>query len=287
MKYMFIFYFFIQSLALFGINFHTYSVNEALQKSKILNKRVYVFFASDRCLACTIMKNGPFKDEIISETVDQNLIPVLVNMDKAMAESWKNMYNIKSLPTCLILDDDGDEVSRVEGGMGIALFKEFINNAVQNKSHADIATKSHQPPTQSKIVQNESGQIMDTQSQQSEAKPMSAPEMPIATSNDNKIIVKPNPVIIKASDGEDKKPAYHQHQNQYIIQFGAFGSASKAEIQQKQLSKLWSESTRIDQSSKSMFKLISNQSYEKAEADKLIKDLKSKGIDCFSKLVSQ
>ena len=35
---------------------------------------------------------------------------------------------------------------------------------------------------------------------------------------------------------------------------------------------------------KSLFKLVSSQSYPKSEMDKKIKQLKSKGIDCFPKL---
>ena len=88
------------------------------------------------------------------------------------------------------------------------------------------------------------------------------------------------------SDAEVLKNSTSHITGEYYIQFGAFATINKAKEHKNNIAKKSMEETTIinDGNIKSLFKLVSSQSYPKSEMDKKIKKLKSKGIDCFPKL---
>lgn len=278
-------YILLLQLPLFAINFGNLTVEQSLQKAKEQNKKVYVFFSSDKCMACSMMKNGVFKDELVSEMVDKNLIAVIVPMELvSLANNWKKEYDVKKLPTCLILDDDGDEMSRYEGGMGTAMFKEFINNAISGSGIT--SQKSEQPKSDNDGLPSleKKPETVVTHQKNPEVKtsPTVAPTVsaakPVHQSNNDKVNTKGTVSNSTASEN---------HKNTvYYIQFGAFATNSKATLHQSNISKKFTEPTMIitqGSDTKAMYKLISEKIYSRQEAEKMVKLLKSKGLDCFYK----
>ncbi|MBK9568157.1 MAG: thioredoxin fold domain-containing protein [Saprospiraceae bacterium] len=263
------------SIRMFGINFSNLSVTESLKRAREQNKKVYVFFSSDNCMACTMMKNGVFRDELVSEMVDQNLIAVIVTMEKSIAKEWKSKYYVKSLPTCLILDDDGDEVSRYEGGMGTALFKEFIISAIDVSASGTQLKTLEVSPSPEEVVKPEPPVVTN-----------SAPINTTPKTENQPIPIAEKIVHQEKSDAEVLKNSTSHIKGEYYIQFGAFATINKAKEHKNNIAKKSMEETTIinDGNIKSLFKLVSSQSYPKSEMDKKIKQLKSKGIDCFPKL---
>jgi thioredoxin-related protein len=263
------------SIRMFGINFSNLSVTESLKRAREQNKKVYVFFSSDNCMACTMMKNGVFRDELVSEMVDQNLIAVIVTMEKSIAKEWKSKYYVKSLPTCLILDDDGDEVSRYEGGMGTALFKEFIISAIDVSASGTQLKTLEVSPSPEEVVKPEPPVVTN-----------SAPINTTPKTENQPIPIAEKIVHQEKSDAEVLKNSTSHIKGEYYIQFGAFATINKAKEHKNNIAKKSMEETTIinDGNIKSLFKLVSSQSYPKSEMDKKIKKLKSKGIDCFPKL---
>ena len=263
------------SIRMFGINFSNLSVTESLKRAREQNKKVYVFFSSDNCMACTMMKNGVFRDELVSEMVDQNLIAVIVTMEKSIAKEWKSKYYVKSLPTCLILDDDGDEVSRYEGGMGTALFKEFIISAIDVSATGTQLKTLEVSPSPEEVVKPEPPVVTN-----------SAPINTTPKTENQPIPIAEKIVHQEKSDAEVLKNSTSHIKGEYYIQFGAFATINKAKEHKNNIAKKSMEETTVinDGNIKSLFKLVSSQSYPKSEMDKKIKQLKSKGIDCFPKL---
>ncbi|MFZ1457776.1 MAG: thioredoxin fold domain-containing protein [Saprospiraceae bacterium] len=263
------------SIRMFGINFSNLSVTESLKRAREQNKKVYVFFSSDNCMACTMMKNGVFRDELVSEMVDQNLIAVIVTMEKSIAKEWKSKYYVKSLPTCLILDDDGDEVSRYEGGMGTALFKEFIISAIDVSATGTQLKTLEVSPSPEEVVKPEPPVVTN-----------SAPINTTPKTENQPIPIAEKIVHQEKSDAEVLKNSTSHIKGEYYIQFGAFATINKAKEHKNNIAKKSMEETTVinDGNIKSLFKLVSSQSYPKSEMDKKIKKLKSKGIDCFPKL---
>lgn len=263
------------SIRMFGINFSNLSVTESLKRAREQNKKVYVFFSSDNCMACTMMKNGVFRDELVSEMVDQNLIAVIVTMEKSIAKEWKSKYYVKSLPTCLILDDDGDEVSRYEGGMGTALFKEFIISAIDVSASGTQLKTLEVSPSPEEVVKPEPPVVTN-----------SAPINTTPKTENQPIPIAEKIVHQEKSDAEVLKNSTSHIKGEYYIQFGAFATINKAKEHKNNIAKKSMEETTVinDGNIKSLFKLVSSQSYPKSEMDKKIKKLKSKGIDCFPKL---
>ncbi|MFZ1523341.1 MAG: thioredoxin fold domain-containing protein, partial [Saprospiraceae bacterium] len=258
------------SIRMFGINFSNLSVTESLKRAREQNKKVYVFFSSDNCMACTMMKNGVFRDELVSEMVDQNLIAVIVTMEKSIAKEWKSKYYVKSLPTCLILDDDGDEVSRYEGGMGTALFKEFIISAIDVSASGTQLKTLEVSPSPEEVVKPEPPVVTN-----------SAPINTTPKTENQPIPIAEKIVHQEKSDAEVLKNSTSHIKGEYYIQFGAFATINKAKEHKNNIAKKSMEETTVinDGNIKSLFKLVSSQSYPKSEMDKKIKQLKSRGID--------
>ena len=214
------------SIRMFGINFSNLSVTESLKRAREQNKKVYVFFSSDNCMACTMMKNGVFRDELVSEMVDQNLIAVIVTMEKSIAKEWKSKYYVKSLPTCLILDDDGDEVSRYEGGMGTALFKEFIISAIDVSASGTQLKTLEVSPSPEEVVKPEPPVVTN-----------SAPINTTPKTENQPIPIAEKIVHQEKSDAEVLKNSTSHIKGEYYIQFGAFATINKAKEHKNNIAK--------------------------------------------------
>ena len=93
--------------------------NEVVLNSE---KTVFVDFYADWCPPCKML--APIIEEVASETPNENLVFVRVNIDDE--EELANKYGIQSIPT-LILIKDGKEVNRSVGYIDKSAVEEFVN----------------------------------------------------------------------------------------------------------------------------------------------------------------
>lgn len=73
-----------------------------------------VYFTADWCLPCQILEGGHFRDERIINLINNGLLSVKADYSEMQDIDWYERYEIKMLPTLLVIDENGDEVNRIQ-----------------------------------------------------------------------------------------------------------------------------------------------------------------------------
>jgi thioredoxin 1 len=88
-------------------------LNQTIQQAKSTNKSIFVDFYADWCAYCKEMDEVTYTDPQVKEKLTQNYVLLKVDVDENPDVSSK--YQAYGLPTMLILDSNGNEVTRISG----------------------------------------------------------------------------------------------------------------------------------------------------------------------------
>ena len=262
--YVTIIFFLLGTVHSYAVHFSTLSISESLQKAKKENKKVLVFYSAEWCLPCNTMKNSVFKDQVIETLIHNSVIPVIVDFKAASSSEWINAYDVRILPTNIMLDADGQVVNRYEGGMEIDRYKAFLKNE-KWEEHTNIpiyTTHDHN----TKIIAVNSGP----------STPQSVFVEPKITEN----------LIEHHADIHDHSVV--ESEDSYVIQFAAFLSMEKLLKYQSYIRNIFVEETVIiteSDSAKMLHKLITRNRYSRHQAYKISKKLDSQGLESFPKMI--
>ncbi len=96
----------------------------ALAMAKSDNKKILVMLTSEDCPSCWWMKNVAFKDEKLSELINERIAAVEIDVFKDTIP-----LNLKYIgtPTFYLLDKNEDQLSRVDGRMMPEKFRQRLN----------------------------------------------------------------------------------------------------------------------------------------------------------------
>jgi thioredoxin 1 len=117
------------------INFTNTSITEAKKKAGEEGKLLFIDFHAKWCTPCKWMEQTTFKDEQVANTLNESYVSIKVDIDEVEGFELKNTYDVKYLPTMLILNSQGQLVARIEETMSPRLLKEVLDkhNAPTNK----------------------------------------------------------------------------------------------------------------------------------------------------------
>jgi thioredoxin-related protein len=236
----------------FAINFETLTINQSLAKAKDENKVVFVFYSATWCLPCEMMKDVVFNDPEVNDYIKAHTIPVMVYFDKNQPSDWVSHFDLKSLPTSMMIGTDGNVISRFEGGMGTQRFKAFLKNEIFIEEKIKLSVS---PMDESRY----------------DIEQASAPSL-----------------HEKHTNGTDDHTPLVEEGYSFVIQYGAFNTLQRIKLLQKQLlSKLHEETViYMDPDAKIFrYKLVSKKRYLETEAEAVVIAAKSRGLDCFSKVL--
>ncbi len=102
------------------------SLAEAKYKASKEGKMIYVSFTASWCLPCQMMKAGAYKDQSVNYLLSKGMIPVLVEEENFQNIDWFNKYNVKTLPTTLVLDKNGNVIEQIEGFKSIKSIQDLL-----------------------------------------------------------------------------------------------------------------------------------------------------------------
>jgi thiol:disulfide interchange protein len=97
------------------IAFQKMSIEEAKAKAASTNKNIFMDFRADWCKPCVAMERTTFRDEQVAKAINENYIPVKVDVDYFEGMDLKELYNVSVLPTILIINERGEVQMRMIG----------------------------------------------------------------------------------------------------------------------------------------------------------------------------
>ncbi len=92
--------------------------DQALSDAGREGKLILLDFTAKWCTPCRWMKQTTFKDPVLSKYLTERYIVVNIDIDDFEGYTLKEKYDIKLLPTFIILNSQGGLLTRIEESMG-------------------------------------------------------------------------------------------------------------------------------------------------------------------------
>ncbi|MNJ96804.1 Thioredoxin [compost metagenome] len=92
--------------------FITNNLKAALALAKKDNKLVFVDFGAPWCPSCVRMETEVFGEKVFADAT-KDLVKVAIDVDKADNKSLSKQYNIKAIPTVIVMNAQGEELYRL------------------------------------------------------------------------------------------------------------------------------------------------------------------------------
>lgn len=106
-------------------------VTKGLAQSKQQQKPIFLYWGAVWCPPCNQIKATVFTDKnFINKS--RLFIPVYLDGDSESAQQWGDHFNISGYPTLLILNQQGEEITRIAGGIDIDAFNSILDVALES-----------------------------------------------------------------------------------------------------------------------------------------------------------
>ncbi|WP_276876166.1 thioredoxin family protein, partial [Chryseobacterium joostei] len=134
-----------------SIQFQELPFKEIIAKAKKEKKLVFIDAYASWCGPCKMMEKNVFPQKSVKDYYNTNFINARFDMEKGEGRDIASKYGVRSYPTYLFLNGDGELVSRNTGYMEESLFvamAQDINSPGNNKnSLKDRFAKGEKDPT--------------------------------------------------------------------------------------------------------------------------------------------
>ncbi len=99
------------------VNFQS-DLNEAKRQAGREGKLYIVEFMTERCYSCRMMDEITFADPQVVGYIQENYVPVKINVESFDGYVWKEKYDISVLPTIMVFNAQGEPVAKYEESIG-------------------------------------------------------------------------------------------------------------------------------------------------------------------------
>lgn len=106
------------------VQFHTGDTSELYKASRNSDKLIFVDLYASWCPPCKMMDSNVFSRKDVGDFMAKNFISAKYSVDETIGSEFSRTYSVRSIPTYLIFNKDGELVARMTGGMS---HTEFIS----------------------------------------------------------------------------------------------------------------------------------------------------------------
>ncbi|MFH2044272.1 MAG: thioredoxin family protein [Pseudomonadota bacterium] len=127
-----------------SIKWHKY--DEAKKLCSNNQAKLFIYFYSDSCRYCREMENKTFKDQTVTDIINNNFIPVKINGDKERNLTFT--YRVRGYPGLFFIDDKEEVIFKNLGFIPPEMFIS-ISKFVYTDSYKTMTIKSYMESTSS------------------------------------------------------------------------------------------------------------------------------------------
>jgi thiol-disulfide isomerase/thioredoxin len=120
------------------VNFIKDNVRVAIDRAAAEGKLVFLDFWADYCSPCQLMEKYTFTDPSVISRMNGSYVPVRINIETFDGYDLKAQYNVKLLPTIIVLNSKGKQVARFEESMSATKLNEVLEKYDTKKNRAKI-----------------------------------------------------------------------------------------------------------------------------------------------------
>ena len=118
-----------------GIDWFDGSVGEAFAYAKSERKPVYLYWSAEWCPPCHALKATVFRDRTFLAR-SKLFVPVYLDGDTENAQAIGEKFSVLGYPTMIVFDPDGQELTRIPGGLDIQAYANVLDLTLGNSSSA-------------------------------------------------------------------------------------------------------------------------------------------------------
>jgi len=107
------------------------TIEEGFALAKAENKPVFLYWGAVWCPPCQEIKHTVFKSpQFISQA--KLFVPIYLDGDTNRAQAWGETFSVKGYPTMIVFNPDGDEITRIPGGIDISRYNTVLALSLNN-----------------------------------------------------------------------------------------------------------------------------------------------------------
>jgi thioredoxin-related protein len=250
-----------------AISFVEGDLSFAKEKASREGKLIFLDFWASYCTPCKMMEEYTFTHPSVTDYVNDNYIPVRIDIQSFDGFDLKNQFDVRLLPTIIVLNSKGVMVGKHEEGMGADKFVETL------KSYDKPKNRIKKTPTTSMNYNASTGY--------SNAKPVK-----VSYTNDNTTERKVKVSNPTAAAKGSLKPIASESvgAGSFTIQAGAFFTEESGRNAAKSVKRKYGQDgqrvfmSQRDESERMVYRIFVGQFTSKQEALRYMKAHKIQGL---------
>lgn len=133
--------------------FHKISLTTAKQKAADESKYIFIEFYADWCVPCKWMEETTFADQQVQTELSDNFVALRVDIDDFDGFALKQHYDIRVLPTIMILDQNGRTVVREEQSLTAPMLLQLLEAQPERQMEVPVNSSPMAIKTTTEIVE--------------------------------------------------------------------------------------------------------------------------------------